>query len=166
MGESLWTQGQLGLYNEFLSQNSKKGEWHLSMTPEVNLCPIHTFLHMCIYTHIHTRIHTYPKIIHTSKKAIYSLQFLSICYVPSILLDARNKTIMFLYSNSSQLNRESQCENLLGEPWSNPKAKSKPELFSWQMRKNLEIWLWCHSFFPSCMWIKLGTSGKTVALLS
>lgn len=121
----LRTQCQSGLHNEFLSQNNKS-EWHLSMTPEVNLCPLRVHAHMCMYTHIYT----YPKIIHTPKMCNLVLQFLSICYVPSILLDSRFKTIMFLYSSSSLLNRQSQWENLLREPWSNPKAKSKPELFS------------------------------------
>lgn len=96
---------------------------------------------------------------HIQKTVIHSFiqHILSICYV----LGGGDRKIskMSLFSRSPQsrgrdlgllslcCGRQSQQEQLLGEPWSGPKAKSKSESIQLTDEERIKYWLLYHSFF-------------------
>lgn len=84
--------------------------------------------------------------------------------MPDAVLGAvdRKRNKKSLFSRSSQTKRrglgelslcfgaESLWLQLLGEPWSNPKAKSKSESIQLANYERVKNWLLCHFLFP-CM---------------
>lgn len=84
--------------------------------------------------------------------------------MPDTVLGAgdRKRNKMSLFSRSSQTKgrglgelslccgAESLWLQLLGEPWSNPKAKSKSESIQLTNYERVKNWLLCHFLFP-CM---------------